>query len=89
MSAVSGHDRPTHQTHQPEEDAAVLQAFHYKQELKRTIQLFGSFAVAFSAISITTGIFTNYSFILSTAGPMGICRLVPQRRGQRQTAPAW
>lgn len=72
MSAVSGHDRPTHETHQPEEDAAVLQAFHYKQELKRTIQLFGSFAIAFSAISITTGIFTNYSFILTTAGPMGI-----------------
>lgn len=72
MSATSGHDRQTHQTHQPEEDAAVLQSFHYKQELKRTIQLFGSFAIAFSAISITTGIFTNYSFVLTTTGPLGI-----------------
>lgn len=46
--------------------------FHYKQELKRTMKLFSSFAVAFSFISITTGIFTNYGFVLGTAGPMGM-----------------
>jgi len=34
--------------------------------------LFGSFAVAFSFISITTGIFTNYAFVISVAGPAGI-----------------
>lgn len=55
-----------------QEDAAVLEKFNYKQELKRSIKLFGSFATAFSAISITTGIFTNYNFVLSTAGPAGI-----------------
>ena len=54
------------------EDIGVLKSFHYKQELQRTIRLFGSFAVAFSFISITTGIFTNYSFVLTTAGPAGI-----------------
>lgn len=69
MSARSGNDR---QMHPGGEDVEVLQSFSYKQELKRTIRLFGSFAIAFSAISITTGIFTNYSFVLSTAGPVGI-----------------
>ncbi|MET3696685.1 amino acid/polyamine/organocation transporter (APC superfamily) [Bacillus oleivorans] len=46
--------------------------YSYKQELKRTLKLFSSFAVAFSFISITTGIFTNYGFVLDTAGPAGI-----------------
>ncbi len=54
-----------------EDEAAMLQ-FNYTQQLKRTLHLFGSFAVAFSFISITTGIFTNYAFVLSTAGPAGI-----------------
>jgi amino acid transporter len=45
---------------------------NYSQELKRTMKLFSSFAVAFSFISITTGIFTNYGFVLNTAGPAGI-----------------
>ncbi|MBM7662869.1 amino acid transporter [Bacillus mesophilus] len=49
-----------------------LNGFHYKQELKRTLKLFSSFAVAFSFISITTGIFTNYGFVLGTSGPAGI-----------------
>ncbi|MDI3257935.1 MAG: amino acid permease [Kyrpidia sp.] len=40
--------------------------------MKRTLKLFASFAVAFSFISITTGIFTNYGFVLNTAGPLGI-----------------
>lgn len=44
----------------------------HAQELKRTMKLFSSFAVAFSFISITTGIFTNYGFVLKTAGPAGI-----------------
>lgn len=57
---------------QKQDDSKVLQSFHYSQELRRTLKLFSSFAVAFSFISITTGIFTNYSFVLNTAGPMGI-----------------
>lgn len=36
------------------------------------MKLFSSFAVAFSFISITTGIFTNYGFVLETAGTAGI-----------------
>ena len=33
-----------------------MSTFLYSQELRRTIRLFGSFAVAFSFISITTGL---------------------------------
>jgi len=54
------------------EDVKILEAFNYKQELKRSLKLFSSFAVAFSFISITTGIFTNYQFVLQTGGPAGI-----------------
>jgi len=53
-------------------DSNDMSSFHYKQELRRTLKMFSSFAVAFSFISITTGIFTNYGFVLSTSGPAGI-----------------
>ncbi|MFY0545912.1 amino acid permease [Brevibacillus sp. H7] len=53
-------------------DTRDMQHYHYTQELKRTLKLFSSFAVAFSFISITTGIFTNYGFVLNTSGPAGI-----------------
>lgn len=54
----------------------------YKQELKRNLKLFSSFAVAFSFISITTGIFTNYQFLLTTAGPAGIWSWIITAVGQ-------
>lgn len=53
-------------------DSEALTNFKYKQELKRNLKLFSSFAVAFSFISITTGIFTNYQYLLATGGPAGI-----------------
>ena len=53
-------------------DVKILETFQYKQELKRSLKLFSSFAVAFSFISITTGIFTNYQFVIQTGGPAGI-----------------
>lgn len=53
-------------------DQNVMKSFNYAQELRRTLKLFSSFAVAFSFISITTGIFTNYGFVLNTSGPVGI-----------------
>lgn len=34
----------------------------YKPELRRSLRFFSMFAIAFSIISITTGIFLNYSF---------------------------
>lgn len=53
-------------------DANVMAAFRYQQELRRTIRFFGSFAAAFSFISITTGIFANYGLVLQRSGPAGI-----------------
>src|SRR6202451_1604477 len=53
-----GHDR----------DSAALARFGYKQELKRSLGLFSSFAVAFSYISPSTGIFTLFALGLTTLG---------------------
>src|SRR5881397_3471806 len=49
-------------------DAADLARFGYKQELKRSLGVFSSFAVAFSYISPSTGIFTLYFLALGTLG---------------------
>jgi amino acid transporter len=51
-----------------EQDAADLARFGYKQELKRGLGLFSSFAVAFSYISPSTGIFTLFALGLTTLG---------------------
>jgi urea carboxylase system permease len=49
-------------------DEADLAAFGYKQELRRSLGLFSSFAIAFSYISPTTGIFALFALGLSTIG---------------------
>jgi amino acid transporter len=51
-----------------ERDSADLAQFGYKQELKRSLGLFSSFAVAFSYISPSTGIFTLFALGLTTLG---------------------
>ena len=56
--ATSGHDR----------DSADLARFGYQQELKRSLGTFSSFAVAFSYISPSTGIFTLFALGLITIG---------------------
>jgi amino acid transporter len=58
MSSISPHDE--------------LNEFGYTQKFLRTIKSFDSFAVAFSFISITTGIFTTFGFLLATGGPRGL-----------------
>ena len=50
-------------------DDQILASFGYKQELRRALKLFSLYAVAFSIISITTGIFTNFGFGLAHLGP--------------------
>src|SRR2546421_1517849 len=50
----------------------TLQKFGYRQEYKRELKRFASFAVGFSFISITTGIFTTYGAVLNWGGPLGI-----------------
>ncbi len=52
--------------------AAVLERAGYKPELRRSLRFFSMFAIAFSIISITTGIFLNYGFGLSYWGPASI-----------------
>jgi urea carboxylase system permease len=51
-----------------ERDSADLAQFGYKQELKRGLGTFSSFAVAFSYISPSTGIFTLFALGLITIG---------------------
>ncbi len=49
-----------------------LGRFGYRQQFVRSLRHFESFAVAFSFISITTGIFTTYGFALATGGTRAI-----------------
>lgn len=49
-----------------------LEQFGYRQEFKRELKRFASFAVGFSFISITTGIFTTYGSVLNWGGPLGV-----------------
>jgi amino acid transporter len=58
QEASSGQDR----------DSADLAEFGYTQELKRSLGTFSSFAVAFSYISPSTGIFTLFALGLTTIG---------------------
>ena len=61
---------PTGGTSQDATDARDLAGFGYKQELKRILGVYSSFAVAFSYISPSTGIFTLFAPIgLAIAGP--------------------
>jgi amino acid transporter len=53
------------------EEALVARA-GYRPELRRSLRFFSMFAIAFSIISITTGIFLNYGFGLSYLGPASI-----------------
>lgn len=47
-------------------------AFGYKQELKRTLRFFSLFALSFSIVSISTGIFLNYGFAINQFGGASI-----------------
>jgi amino acid transporter len=51
-----------------DQDAADLAQYGYKQELKRSLNIFSSFAVAFSYISPATGIFTLFILGFATLG---------------------
>lgn len=57
------------QLSQAERDAQHLASLGYRQELRRTLGFFSNFAVAFSYISVTTGIFALFALGISTGGP--------------------
>jgi amino acid transporter len=56
----------------PASEDQILEKFGYQQEFRRDLKRFASFAVGFSFISITTGIFTTYGSVLVSSGPLGI-----------------
>ncbi len=56
----------------PSED--VLHRFGYRQEFRRELKRFASFAVGFSVISVTTGVFTLYGSVLNWGGRWGCGR---------------
>jgi amino acid transporter len=59
-----------------------VEAFGYQQVFQRTIKSFSSFAIGFSFISITSGIFTTFAFLLATSGPRGIWMWIVASVGQ-------
>jgi amino acid transporter len=58
-------------------DDAVLAHFGYKEELRRTMGGYSSFALAFSMISVTTTVFTLYAQPFQTVGGAAIWLWVP------------
>ena len=56
----------------PQHSAEHVEEFGYKQEMKRDLGWYTSFAVAFGFVSIATGIFTTFSSVLNTSGLRGI-----------------
>ncbi len=53
-------------------DHAEGAGFGYAQQFPRVLRRFALFAVAFSIVSITTGIFVNYSYGLTQLGPAAV-----------------
>jgi len=51
---------------------SIVERAGYKPELRRSLRFFSMFAIAFSIVSITTGIFLNYGFGLAYWGPASI-----------------
>src|SRR3982751_4714453 len=70
-------------------DEADLARFGYKQELRRTLGVFSSFAVAFSYISPSTGIFTLFALGLTTIGGVFIWSWPIVAIGQLMVALGW
>jgi amino acid transporter len=62
-------------------DADDLNRFGYLQSLRRTLGPYGSFAIAFSMISITTAIFFLLPSLFGTAGAAGVWLWIPCAAG--------
>jgi amino acid transporter len=63
------------------QDASDLSRFGYLQSLRRTLGPYGSFAIAFSMISITTAIFFLLPSLFGTAGAAGVWLWIPCAAG--------
>jgi amino acid transporter len=73
MGSVSDHDQS---------EDGIVASFGYQQQLRRGLGLFSLFAVSFSVISITTGIYTNFGFAIKDFGPASIWLWIPAVIGQ-------
>jgi len=62
-------------------DVSDLHQFGYHQSLRRTLRPYGSFAIAFSMISITTAIFFLLPSLFGTAGAAGVWLWLPCAAG--------
>ena len=58
--------------HPSRRDETLLARLGYRQELKRAMGAFSSFAVSFSIISVLTGVVTTYADALASGGPGGL-----------------
>jgi amino acid transporter len=63
------------------QDVGDLHNFGYVQSLRRTLGPYGSFAIAFSMISITTAIFFLLPSLFGTAGAAGVWLWIPCAAG--------
>jgi amino acid transporter len=66
---------------QPGNDSSDLEQFGYDQKLRRAIGPLASFAVAFSMISVSTGVFALFSGPFTTVGGWGIWLWFPVAAG--------
>src|ERR1700729_4560884 len=62
-------------------DVGDLHQFGYVQSLRRTLGPYGSFAIAFSMISISTAIFFLLPSLFATAGAAGVWLWIPCAAG--------
>ena len=63
------------------QDSTDLNQFGYTQSLRRTLGPYGSFAIAFSMVSITTAIFFLLPSLFGTAGAAGVWLWIPCAAG--------
>src|ERR1700761_90488 len=63
------------------QDALDLEQFGYQQELRRAISPLASLAVAFSMISVSTGVFALFAIPFTTVGGWGIWLWLPVAAG--------
>jgi amino acid transporter len=66
--SVGSHHRAT-TTDDDRTDNDLVNEFGYQPQLRRSMGKFSTFAISFSLMSVTTGIFANYAFGLGQAGP--------------------
>jgi amino acid transporter len=63
-------------------DSEDVSRFGYRQQLKRSIHSFSSFALSFSLISMTTGVFAGFGLAVRQFGPAAVWSWVLVAAGQ-------